>query len=124
MEAYDVTLFNPPAPLARVTLRNPESGEILSGVLMLVDTGADVTLIPSPSVRLLGATMSGEHELSGFDGSRSLVQAACLDMELFGKIFTGDFLLIDREWGLLGRDVLNHFTLLFNGPGLSWGEQS
>jgi predicted aspartyl protease len=109
--------------LARVTLRSPESGETVSGVLMLVDTGADVTLIPSSSVLRLGATVSGEHELSGFDGNKSMAQAARLHMEFLGKIFKGDFLLVDQEWGLLGRDVLNHLSLLFDGPGLSWGEQ-
>ncbi len=46
MPAYDSTLFNPPAPLARVTLRNPETGAVWSDVPMLLDLGADATLIP------------------------------------------------------------------------------
>ena len=35
----------------------------------------------------------------------------------------GRFLLTDQEWGLIGRDVLNHVSLLFDGPGLNWSEQ-
>jgi hypothetical protein len=46
MPAYDATLFAPPAPLARVTLRNPVSGAVLPDVPMLLDSGADVTLVP------------------------------------------------------------------------------
>ena len=59
----------------------------------------------------------------GFDGSKSLAQAVRLNMELLGKTFRGRFLLVDQEWGLLGRDVLNHLPLLFDGPRLIWGEQ-
>jgi hypothetical protein len=46
MTAYDSTLFAPPAPLSRVTLRNPETGKTQTDVPMLLDTGADVTLVP------------------------------------------------------------------------------
>lgn len=124
MEAYDAVLFSPPAPLARVTLRNPDGGTTISGVPMLVDTGADVTLIPRSSVLQLGVTATPDgYELMGFDGSKSLAQAVRLNMELLGKTFRGQFLLIDQEWGLLGRDVLNHLPLLFDGPRLIWGEQ-
>jgi hypothetical protein len=124
MEAYDAVLFSPPAPLARVTLRDPESGTLISGVPMLVDTGADVTLIPRASILQLGVTAApGDYELMGFDGSKSLVQAVRLNMELLGKAFRGQFLLIDQEWGLLGRDVLNHLPLLFDGPRLIWEQK-
>lgn len=91
---------------------------------MLVDTGADVTLIPRSSANQIGiAVEQGGYVLMGFDGSKSLAQAALLHLELLGKTFKGQFLLIDQEWGLLGRDVLNHLSLLFDGPRLTWGEQ-
>jgi len=54
MSAYDAALFDPPAPLARVALRNPENLAVLSDVPMLLDSGADVTLIPQASVNRLG----------------------------------------------------------------------
>ena len=56
MPAYDSSLFNPPAPLAKVTLRNRDNGNILLDAPMLLDTGADVTLIPQSSVSQLGLT--------------------------------------------------------------------
>lgn len=43
MPSYDAAYFDPPAPVARVTLRNPQSGATASAVLLLVDTGADIT---------------------------------------------------------------------------------
>ena len=46
MPAYDAKLFDPPAPVAHVTLRHPATGASLSDVPMLMDTSADVTLLP------------------------------------------------------------------------------
>jgi hypothetical protein len=46
MPAYDESLFAPPVPLARVTLRNPQNGAAVSDVPMLLDSSADVTLVP------------------------------------------------------------------------------
>lgn len=124
MQGYDSVVFSPPAPLARVTLRDPGSGTAVSDILMLLDTGADVTLIPRSSVDQLGLAPDAEegYELMGFDGTRSLAQVIRLDLVFLNKTFKGRFLLVDQEWGLIGRDVLNHLSLLFDGPRLQWGE--
>ncbi|MGZ9222409.1 MAG: hypothetical protein ACXW4Q_09890, partial [Anaerolineales bacterium] len=47
MPKYDAENFDPPAPVAYVTLRNSATGVSLSDVPMLLDRGADVTLLPS-----------------------------------------------------------------------------
>ncbi len=57
MPAYNAALFNPPAPLALVTLRNPGNGAIQSDVPMLLDSGADVTLLPQAAIDLLKVTI-------------------------------------------------------------------
>ena len=41
MPSYDASHFEPAAPVAVVTLRNPLSGATVSDVLLLVDTGVD-----------------------------------------------------------------------------------
>jgi hypothetical protein len=126
MPAYDATLFDPPAPLARVTLRNPQNANNISEVLMLLDSGADVTLITSLSTNELGLTADADtvYELIGFDGSISLASVVQLEMLFLNKIFRGRFLLIDQEWGVLGRDILNLVSLLLDGPNSTWDEQS
>ena len=45
MPSYDATDCDPPAPVAQVTLRNPHSGKMVVDVPLLLDTGADVTLL-------------------------------------------------------------------------------
>ena len=57
MPAYDATHFNPPAPLAQVTLRNPSTGVTVADVALLVDSGADVTLLPRRAVEGLGISL-------------------------------------------------------------------
>jgi len=125
MPVYDAALFTPPAPLARVILRNSANGATLPDVPMLLDSGADVTLVPQGSVGSLGVSIDPNegYELMGFDGSRSVAHAVYLDLVFLKRTFRGRFLLIDQASGILGRDILNHISLLLDGPRLSWGEQ-
>jgi hypothetical protein len=125
MPAYDESLFAPPAPLARATLRNPKSGATVSDVPMLLDSGADVTLVPQTSVDQLGieVNLNEGYELIGFDGSTSVARVVQLDLIFLRRTFKGRFLLIHQGWGLIGRDILNHLTLVFDGPRLIWSEQ-
>lgn len=126
MPAYDADSFDPPAPVALVKLRNPQNGRTVSDIRMLIDSGADVTLIPMTAADQLALTAeSGEMvEIMGFDGGVSLVPVAKLEMSFLNKTFRGQFLLIDRVWGVLGRDILNLVSLVLNGPESAWTEQS
>ena len=126
MPAYDATHFNPPAPLARVTLRNPWTGATASDVELLVDSGADVTLLPRQAVEGLGVSLTTGrgYEIAGFDGSKSFVPAVNLEMLFLNRLFKGQYLAIDEERGILGRDVLNHIALLLDGPRLRWDEHT
>jgi hypothetical protein len=125
MPAYDVRFFNPPAPLAGVNLRNPENDQTLADVPMLIDSGADVTLIPQRSVHLLRMQIdpNAGYELMGFDGSKSVARVVNLDLVFLNRVFRGRFLVVNQEWGILGRDVLNHVAVLLDGPRLTWDEQ-
>ncbi len=109
MPAYDTAQFDPPAPSAQVTLRNPDNKTIQSDVPMLLDSGADVTLIPQTVVELLGVAIVSDkqYEQTGFDGSVSWAPVVRLELLFCGRTFRGQFLLIDQAWGILGRNVLN-----------------
>ena len=126
MPTYDSTLFVPPAPLAHVSLRNPESGTTRTDVPMLLDTGADVTLLPRATVDDLGITALSEnrYELVGFEGQASLASAVSLEMIFVGLTFRGQFLLIEQGWGIIGRNVLNSVALILDGPRLTWNQHN
>jgi hypothetical protein len=123
MPAYDASHFDPPAPLARITLRLPNNGAILSGVPMPLDSGADVTLVQRSSVDQLGAIIDPNttYEVYAFDGTVTLAQVVELDLVFLNRSFRGRFLVTDV--GILGRNVLNQISLLLDGPQLSWSEE-
>jgi len=54
MPAYDDSRFAPPAPVALVSIRHPDREEVVSDVPMLIDSGADATLLPKSAVASLG----------------------------------------------------------------------
>ncbi len=101
MPAYDSGLFDPPAPVALAVVRNPGTGETSDDIPAILDTGADVTLIPRTAVV-------------------SFVQSAELELILLGKSVRGRYLLYDRDYGIVGRDVLNLVSLHLDGPRLRW----
>jgi hypothetical protein len=103
MPDYDSTRFSPPAPVALVTLRNPESGIMKASVAMLLDTGADVTLLPQGIANELGLSYSaGSYELVGFENRASIAQAVHAEMVFLGLTFRGQFLLVEQDWGSSG----------------------
>lgn len=125
MATYNFDSFAPPAPVAQVRLRNLKNNDTVSNVPMLLDSGADVTLIPTIFANQLGVTPEADtiYELMGFDGNISLTAVVKIEMLFLNKTFRGRFLLIDQEWGVIGRDVLNLLKLLFDGPNQTWNEQ-
>ncbi len=75
---------------------------------MLIDSGADVTLLPRSTVGSLGVETTGErYQLVAFDGTTSGSEAVRVDLIFLNRRFRGRFLLIDTEVGVIGRDVLN-----------------
>ena len=126
MPNYDASSFDPPAPVARVTLRHLHNGATVSDVPLLLDTGADVTLLPRTAVERLGVPLLADqqYELMGFDGSTSFAPVVMLDMLFLRRAFRGRYLLIEAERGILGWDILNHVTVLLDGPRQQWSEHA
>jgi len=123
MTPYEGEWLSPPGPVARVQVRNRVTGQTLPDVQLLIDSGADVTLIPRHAVDALQIeALPGEgYGLVGFDGSKSTAPVVRLDLVFCQRLFRGRFLLIDQQVGILGRNVLNALPLFLDGPRLQWG---
>ncbi len=63
------------------------------------------------------------YRLEGFDGSQTSAEVIYLQVVFLGNRFTGKYCVIDDEIGILGRDVLNEFAILFDGKNLEWKAQ-
>jgi predicted aspartyl protease len=125
MPDYDSENYDPPAPVAYVTLRNPVTGVSLSDVPMLIDTGADATLLPREYVEKLGVEPdeSTLYEVQGFDSEIRFAKMVKLELYLLGRKFAGQFLLLNQPMGILGRNILNSIPILLDGPRSKWDEK-
>ncbi len=63
------------------------------------------------------------YEIQGFDGESKLANMVELELVFLGKKFTGQFLLIDQPMGILGRNILNVVSIIFDGPRGKWDER-
>lgn len=122
MTAYDGTRFFPPAPIATVTLEG--DGGQLVGVELMIDSGADLTLLPRTAATAIGQMSRSTHELEGFDGKRSTAEAVKLTVVFLNKRFRGEFLVIDQEVGFLGRDLLSKCVITLDGPSNEWRQEA
>jgi predicted aspartyl protease len=124
MPGYDTDNFDPPAPVAHVTLHHLVTGASLSDVPMLIDTGADVSFLPRESVEQLGGepVANATYEIQGFEGETRLAQAVQMELVFLRRKYTGQFLITDQPMGILGRIILNTVAILFDGPAGKWSE--
>ena len=113
-----VDRLRPPAPFVNMSLRCAASGIQLDGQAALIDSAADRTVLPGPTVRALGLVEDGRLQFQGF-GSE-IVELPMFLVEV--RVHDFPPLLIRAALGerepfiLLGRDVLNIYRILLDGP--------
>ena len=118
---YKYAALDPPAPMIHVEVRCPTQGVSAERRIALLDYSADRSVIPATLVEELAILSDGLLTFKGF-GSEEME----LDVYSVEIIVTGRPLVlvqaIDGEgepYILLGRDVLNRFKILLDGPGLA-----
>ena len=123
MPGYEAARFNPPPGRPGGAAQPPQWGY---GLRRAVASGHGCRrhLVARATVERLGVpTFPGQHyELMGFDGSRSFAPVVIADMIFLKRVFRGRYLLMEGEGGILDRDILNHATLLLDGPRHQWSE--
>ena len=123
MTPYDNQLYQPPAPVALLTLRTLDGQDrTLAQVPALLDTGADITLLPRWDIEQLRLVPQTDEtvKLAWFGGSLRSAELFNVEASFQGGRFQGRYALTDQPHGVVGRNLLNHFQLLFDGPGQSW----
>jgi predicted aspartyl protease len=114
-----VSNLSPPAPFVSVDLSSTDGQAVVTGVLAQLDSAADLTVVPLPLVERLGASEIEERSFGGFDGSVAKLSVYRVLLTIHG---TTSPYLVDvvaspiEPWILLGRDVLNQFRVVLDGP--------
>jgi hypothetical protein len=110
----------PPAPFVHVSLRPPQEGAAGVVVPAQIDTAADLSVIPGRFVEELHLVPLDSVSALGFGGH--LVTLPTFLVELQVRDLTPATVKVlashDEPYVLLGRDVLNRFTILLDGPNL------
>ncbi|HEY3081060.1 MAG TPA: aspartyl protease family protein [Chloroflexota bacterium] len=111
--------FDPPAPVARVDVIGPTGRQ--SNVPMLIDTGSDDSVVPRRVADAVGAAVhASPYRLELFDGSVVPAEEAEIIVRLAPYRFAGAYLVEDKEYGILGRNILRHLVLRLDGPRQGW----
>ncbi len=116
-----VQQLQPPAPFIQIRLQNPVTGDELHDVPAQLDTAADRTLIPETLVQTLALPQLGTLLIGGVGG----VQQAMATYPLLLAVHSLPPQTIEvvaspgESWVLLGRDVLNSYRALLDGPQLA-----
>lgn len=110
----------PPAPFVLVIVSRPDGAASEPDLPARVDTGADRTVIPADVAARLALDEVGTITLGGFGGS--IVTAPVHSVRLVIRdlpAITAEVAAIAGEpHVLLGRDVLNHYRIVLDGPNL------
>lgn len=112
--------LSPPAPFIHVTLRCIETGKEVTQMPAQLDTAADRTVLPANAVDDLGLLPLDELPIGGFGGQVLLVPTyrVQLGIHQWPPHMIEAIVHAAEPVVLLGRDVLNHYRLLLDGPQL------
>jgi predicted aspartyl protease len=116
---YDKTNYVPPAPSLQVVVSNPYSKESRKE-RGKVDTGADISVIPSEFVPQLGLAPARRLLARAYDRREGFVITYYVDLAVQEFAFElVEVVAAPRSDILLGRDILNRLKMLLDGKALT-----
>jgi hypothetical protein len=113
--------LDPPAPFVNLVLRHPVGGAEVRDFPGQLDTAADRTVLHETVVKSLGLPQVGIIKLGGFGGATYTLPVF---MVLLGvhDLPVRPFKVAahpEESWALVGRDVLNAYRVMLDGPQLA-----
>lgn len=114
--SYD-TSFDPPAAVLDVIVSSAKGTRPRERLHALVDTGADISAIPSRLVNRLDLYAIAQIHLEGVEAQSILYATYAIRLQLLGHTIPRlEVVLTEHPFVILGRDVVNLFDLRLNGP--------
>lgn len=114
------TQFTPAAPLVHVALRSPDGTRQVAGLPAQLDTASDRTVVPLDVVQQLGLVQMDQITVVGIGGSTLSIPTFLVQVEIrqLQPLLVEVAASSGEPMVLLGRDVLNLFKIVLDGPQL------
>ena len=110
--------FYPSAPILEVSFSAPISLNLKQCIKShgMIDSGASMTMIPQWIADKLELKYTNKINVTGATGEQeSNVYPILIVVEPLGNFIT-EVITWDKEFALIGRDLLNQWLILLNGP--------
>lgn len=110
--------LTPPAPFVLLDVQRPDGQRTATSIPAQVGTAADITVLPGPLARELSLIEFGIQETIGFGGHVIDVPVyyVTVAMRNFPPVVLRVLASDAEPFDLLGRDVLNRYRIVFDGP--------
>lgn len=119
----------PPAPFLEVSFLTPVPLSVKNSIIShaIIDSGASISVIPKSIAVKLGLKHIDEIEVRGFKSDlddnnknkgekpKSYVYPILITVESLGNFIT-KVVTWDEQYAIIGRDLLNKWLILLNGP--------
>jgi len=117
-----------PCPVIELVAFAPSDKTLIAKTKALIDTGATVTCVPEKLILDLGRrNLVGTKKIvaGAFGDRRPQVnrEAYVVNLQLGRCDFTDIEVVVlppDKEYALIGRDILNGFSVTFDAPNGAW----
>lgn len=118
MIRYRYANLEPPGPLVNVGVRCPISGDQLDMQPAIIDPAADRTVLPGKTISALGLVEDGHLHFQGFTSEIVKLPVYLVELRLhdFPPVRLRAALGEHEPLILLGRDILNMFRIVLDGP--------
>jgi predicted aspartyl protease len=114
---YDFDYFGPAFPVVEIEVSSPSSKENKLGLRALVDSGADITMIPVRHLQRVGARVVDKRRLQNSANVSYSVDIYGVSLKM-GPFYNEAIAVVGNRQSnevIVGRDVLNHLIVTLNG---------
>jgi predicted aspartyl protease len=109
--------FKPPAPIAEVVISHPVTHRTSNDLIGKLDTGADLTVLPESLIVELDLQSRSSILTRAFDGRLLQRPVYYVRLTMEGHVLEiVRCIASERSNVLLGRNVLNQFRVILDGP--------
>ncbi|MFO0823485.1 MAG: retroviral-like aspartic protease family protein [Gemmataceae bacterium] len=115
---YRYAAITPPAPALLLNLTHPITGTEAQNISVLLDTGADQTVLPERLAEQLELLKLDQELIRGFDGAPQVLGVYSVVLQVRDLIPFEIKVIASPKVAsvVVGRDVLNRYRLVLDGP--------